>query len=338
MMGESLRKKPKIGLGAAHGLVVAQLLTAPLLRLLVAQQLRRVAPLANALVVVSVLMSAGPALAQPTQLAQPTAQRETVEPVERTPLAANADGEAALDERAQRHWGSGMAYLDEDNYAKALEAFEKAYELSGRPRILLAIAVTHERRGDLGQAIATLDEYLRLAPTADNSASIRAHRDELQAQHDEQVQSMNDAKKDEVKTTRADESVARATPEKQTGSVGLPPRDTGAEDPATWRWTAFGVGVASGVAATVSGLLAWKKYDELERGCGGAGYCTDQETQTGRTMAVVSTVLTGVSVLGLGVGLWLSFDGPESSEPTQPVHVGVAYRPSGLTSEVSWSF
>src|SRR5690606_12982059 len=96
-------------------------------------------------------------------------------------LQSSGGGEAALDERAQRHWGSGMAYLDEDDYPKALEAFEKAFELTGRPRILLAIAVTHERRGDLGQAIATLDEYLRLAPTADNAASIRAHRDELQA-------------------------------------------------------------------------------------------------------------------------------------------------------------
>lgn len=257
-----------------------------------------------------------------------------------TPLENKAPGDADLDERAQRHWGSGMAYLEEGDYAKALEAFDKAFQLSGRARILLAIAVTHERRGDLGQAMATLDEYLRLAPDADNAEAIRAHRDELQAQHDEQVQRMNEAKREEttVVGTVDTDTASNTRPDPSVGRDS-PPKDASNSD--ALRWTAFGVGVASGVAATVSGVLAWKKYDELEGSCGATGFCSERQTQPGRTMAWVSTVLTGVAVAGLGVGLWLTLDRPETdTEPhaAQRIYVGLGCRPSGLTSEVSWSF
>jgi tetratricopeptide (TPR) repeat protein len=317
MMGESLRKKPAVTAGAVQKVCALQLL--------------------HAFVAASLLTYATPALAQGP------ASEAVREPETSTPLAANASGEAALDERAQRHWGSGMAYLDEGDYAKALEAFDKAFALSGRPRILLAIAVTHERRGDLGHAIASLDEYLRLAPNANNAASIRTHRDELQAQHDEQLQHMSDAKHDEGKTAGTTKpALVPSTSERSGASLDATQDPRSSQTSSTLRWTAFGVGIASGVAATVSGALAWKKYGELEDGCGASGFCSEQEMQTGRTMAWVSTVLSGVAVVGLGVGVWLSLDEPPSpkakSAATQQVHVGLAYRPSGLTSQVSWSF
>lgn len=250
--------------------------------------------------------------------------------------------ETDLDERAQRHWGSGMAYLDEGDYAKALEAFDKAYELSGRPRILLAIAVTHERRGDLQQAVATLDQYLRLAPTAANAGTITAHRDELQTQYNEQLRHMHDAKHDESKRPPV-------SPDAPTLVVPADEPKTPVEDArvhkqrsSVVKWSALGVGVASGVAATVSGVLAWQKAEDLERGCGASRSCTHQETEPGRTMAWVSTVLTGVAVVGLGAGIWLSLDDDERTNTARDragnMHVGLAYRASGLTSEVSWSF
>lgn len=318
MMGESLRRKPEFEPGAVH-----------------TQAWRR-------FVVAALLTSSTPVLAQPTTPAQPNpaeaAAAEAAPPA--APLAASGAGEAALDERAQRHWGSGMAYLDEDDYTKALEAFEKAYELSGRPRILLAIAVTHERRGDLGQAIVTLDEYLRLAPTADNAESIRAHRDELQAKHDQQLQEMSEAKKDERVIAGPVIPDGEDGDFQASGAQAVPTSDAQERRRSTLRWTAFGVGVASGVAATVSGLLTMKKYDELQERCD-VGLCSRQDTRTGRTMAWVSTALTGVAVVGLGVGLWLTFDDPAdtpNAESARQLRVGLAYRPSGLTSEVSWSF
>lgn len=331
MTGEWLRKIPVVGLGAARGVCTRRLPVAALVvTLLQSLPLRaQVESAANA----SQTPDGSPGQAEQT----PRPRADGADSALTDTTGAVTD----LDERAQRHWGSGMAYLDEGDYAKALEAFDKAYELSGRPRILLAIAVTHERRGDLQQAVATLDQYLRLAPTAANAGTITAHRDELQTEYNEQLRHIHDAKHDESKRTRgpdtpgalivpADEPRAPV----QDGRVHKPRTDV-------LKWSALGVGVASGVAATVSGVLAWQKSEELERGCGATRTCTHQETDPGRAMALVSTVLTGVAVVGLGVGIWLSLD----DEPATPrgsarshVQVGLAYRRSGLTSEVSWSF
>jgi hypothetical protein len=59
-------------------------------------------------------------------------------------------------------------------------------------------------------------------------------------------------------------------------------------------------------------------------------------------MAWVSTALTGVAVVGLGVGIWLVLDDSESAGSDSPpqgiLHVGLNYRSSGLTSDVTWSF
>jgi Tetratricopeptide repeat len=258
-------------------------------------------------------------------------------PAQTASLDDSAQGEAALDERAQRHWGSGMAYLDEGEFDKALEAFQKAYELSGRPRILLGIAVTHEQRGDLQQAVKTLDQYLRLAPTAKNAAAITTHRDELLARYQEQLRLMHEAKRDESKPAPTGSADPVVTHTEGTRSPPAP-HPTPTERSPVLKWSALGVGVASGVAATVSGVLAWQTSKDLEETCGSTRSCSQKETEPGRTMALVSTVLTGVAVLGLGVGVWLSLGDEDHPSTDDQLKVGLHYRPSGLTSEVSWRF
>lgn len=251
--------------------------------------------------------------------------------------AADSD----LDERAQRHWGSGMAYLEENNYDKALEAFQKAYELSGRPRILVAIAVAHERRGDLAAAIAALDEYLRLAPTATNAEEISKLRADLDRKHQQQLREMRDAKRQEQTQPPASDRAASAPGTVgHAGPVESPPVEAHHSNRSALKWSALGVGVAAGVAATVSGLLAAQEYDELKAGCGSTQSCIPRETQTGSTMAWVSTALTGVAALGLGVGIWLVLDepapsvSPNSGGVTWGIHGGA----TGVASDVRWSF
>jgi hypothetical protein len=243
---------------------------------------------------------------------------------------------ADVDARAQRHWGSGMAYLDEGDYTRALEAFNKAYELSGRPRILLAIAVTHERRGDLLAAVAALDEYLRLSPEADNVDEITQLRAEHRAKYDDQVRRMQQAKEKEAAEAAPTVDATPTTDERTSAPLTPPPPARASQ----WGWTALGVGVSAGVAAAVSGLMATHKHNQLERGCGASLTCTSSETQSGRTMAWVSMALTGVSLVGFGAGIWLFVDEttPSDSDTPRGLHVGVNYRAAGLTSDVTWSF
>lgn len=249
--------------------------------------------------------------------------------------------ESDLDERAQRHWGSGMAYLEENDYAKALEAFEKAYELSGRARILVAIAVAHERRGDLPAAIAALDEYLRLAPTASNATEISELRGELEKKHQAQLRQMREAEHEEEATpSTPPPPVTEPPPIEGAGSVDRPDADDPPSSRSALKWSALGVGVAAGVAATVSGLLAAQEYDELKTGCGATRSCTELETQTGSTMAWVSTALTGVAAIGLGVGIWLVLDepSPSVSPDSGSVAWGLHCGATGVVSDIRWSF
>lgn len=241
---------------------------------------------------------------------------------------------ADVDARAQRHWGSGMAYLDEGDYTRALEAFSKAYELSGRPRILLAIAVTHERRGDLLAAIAALDEYLQLSPDADNVEEITKLRAEHRSKYDEQVRRMQQAKENEE--ADGSRTVRPSSNSNELTAAPSPPPSKQSQ----WKWTALGVGVSAGVGAAVSGLMAQHKYDQLEDGCGASSSCTSEETRSGRTMMWVSTALAGVAVVGLGAGVWLFVDEatPSDSHTPRGLHLGVNYRAAGLTSDVTWSF
>ncbi|HVJ21724.1 MAG TPA: hypothetical protein VM686_40245, partial [Polyangiaceae bacterium] len=72
-----------------------------------------------------------------------------------TALPAAAQSSSS-DEMARRHFESGVAYLEESDYDNSLKAFEKAYELSKRPAILLNIATVQERKGDIAGAVTTL--------------------------------------------------------------------------------------------------------------------------------------------------------------------------------------
>ena len=87
--------------------------------------------------------------------------------------SAPAYAQTSADELARKHFDSAVAYLQEKDYESALRAFEKSYELSKRPEILLNIATVHEQRGELGAARDALKRYLETAPESDRTAGVK---------------------------------------------------------------------------------------------------------------------------------------------------------------------
>ena len=70
-------------------------------------------------------------------------------------------------DRAHTVFLSGKQYLDESNYDKAISYFNDAYSIDCSVHAILPIIATaYERKGDKGEAIRALEEYLRRAPTA----------------------------------------------------------------------------------------------------------------------------------------------------------------------------
>jgi len=69
--------------------------------------------------------------------------------------------------RAHAVFLSGKQFLEESNYDKALGYFEDAYAIDCSVHAILPIIATaYERKGDKGQAIRALEEYLRRVPDA----------------------------------------------------------------------------------------------------------------------------------------------------------------------------
>jgi tetratricopeptide (TPR) repeat protein len=123
---------------------------------------------------VGALVSA-PALAQ-----QALAQQ----PVDYPPACDDSKVSRADHERAHTVFLSGKEFLEESNYDKAISYFIDAYSIDCSVHAMLPIIATaYERKGDKGEAIRALGEYLKRAPSAPDHEviehRIRNLRDQL---------------------------------------------------------------------------------------------------------------------------------------------------------------
>jgi hypothetical protein len=239
------------------------------------------------------------------------------------------------DELARRHFESGAAYFAEAEYEEALKAFRKAYELSERPQILLNIAVVEERLGNLRGAVDVLGEYQSVNPNDPDIETIRLRRDNLM----ERLQAQQSASGDsatEPPPPAEEQSAPPAAPAPPPAPAAPPPSPTEGPNliPA---YAALSLGGLAGVAAILTGLGAQSEYDELESTCGGS--CSSEQTFTGSALALTSTILTGVAVVGVGVGvtLWATAERPQEAAQGPPT-LRVALGPSGGYAEAHWRF
>lgn len=214
-------------------------------------------------------------------------------------------GQASPDELARRHFESGAAYLEESDYENALGAFDKAFELSKRPEIQINIATVYERMGRLKQAIVALDRYLELAPEGELRETVELRKANLQKRIDagEGIEPQPPEPEPKVEP----EPQPKPQPKPQPRVAPAPVKDRGAEEDSTNvpAWILIGLGGLSAGGAAVTGVLAKSEYDTAKSDC--SPNCSDDELSTGRSMALTSTILTGVAVVGVGIGLTLLF-------------------------------
>ncbi len=86
---------------------------------------------------------------------------------------------ASPDEAAQQAFHTGVDAARQERWNDALAAFEKAYELSPRPVVLINLASIQVRTGHLIQAAANYRRLLGDAPSPDTAAFRRAATDVL---------------------------------------------------------------------------------------------------------------------------------------------------------------
>jgi tetratricopeptide (TPR) repeat protein len=248
------------------------------------------------------------------------------------PLGAQSD-----DENARRHFESGAAYLQQSDYENALREFQSAYALSKRPPLLLNIANVYERMGKLREAVDALTKYLDEDPKTPERTTHETRIANLK----KRIEAMPPPAP--VPTSSAPPAssapppapVATVAPAPVTISPAAPPASGPNRAPA---FIAFGLGGAAAIGAVVTGLVAKGKYDDADKECKPS--CTDKTVRSIESMALVSDVLTGVAIAGVGVGAILlltssgSSDAASGSKPSIAGGVG----PHGGRLQATWRF
>ena len=95
--------------------------------------------------------------------------------------------EGGLDEEARIVYQAGVLAYDEQRFENALEHFERAHELSGRPQLLYNIGLAADRLRRDPRAIEAYESYLRELPDAANRARVEERLGFLRSAHAEHV-------------------------------------------------------------------------------------------------------------------------------------------------------
>jgi tetratricopeptide (TPR) repeat protein len=240
------------------------------------------------------------------------------------------------DENARRHFESGAAYLQQSDYENALREFQAAYNLSKRPPLLLNIANVYERMGKLQEAVDALTKYLE----EDAKTPERTTHETRIANLKKRIDSMPPP----PPVTSAAPATSAAPPPPVPTSAPPPAAPTQPPPPSNGpnrapAFIAFGIGGAVAIGAVITGLVAKGKYDDAEATC--KPNCPDNKVDSIKSMALVSDVLSGVAVVGVGVGAILLLTAGGSSETAAPSvkpFLAGGVGPNGGKLEATWRF
>ncbi len=259
-----------------------------------------------------------------------------------------AFGQPTRDELARKHFESGAAYLQQSDYESALREFESAYELSPRPELLLNIATVYERMGKLDEAVQALGRYLAAAPDGEHAETVQLRIDNLNKRRQERDQEAEPTQPPAPPALADANPPAPSTPLETTHSEPPPapaPTLPGPPPPSESRSsTGFTVALVLGgaglaaIGATVTGLMANAEYGDLEGSC--KPNCTDDQVSRGKNLALASTLLTGVAVVGAaaGVTLWLWSPADEVPVASATPELSVVAGVGGARADARWRF
>jgi tetratricopeptide (TPR) repeat protein len=246
-----------------------------------------------------------------------------------------AISEAALtpDEMARQHFESGVAYLQESDLDAALSAFQKAYDLSGRPKILLNIATVHERMGQPGLAADDLEKYLELEPETEERATVEARIKNLRKRAVEAPAEAVPAEPSPPSPAPVATAAPAATPAPAAATEPAPT----AEPNRVPAIIAFSVAGAAAGGLLVTQILATNEKDDLKDTC--SPTCSSDDTSSGRALAWTSVGLGALAVVGAGVGaaLWFTAE-PDQEQVAVVPRVYLGASPFGASAKATWSF
>ena len=253
-------------------------------------------------------------------------------------LAALSPGHAlaqCAEEPARKVFEAGKQYYDTGYYDDALKSFRRAYDMCPKAGLLKNIGATEERLGNLAAAIEAYEQYVKAAPTADDRDATLLLIGNLKKRvvaPPPSASSSASAAPSAPPPPSASSAVAPPPPPPPT--LPPPPPEAPNRVPA---YVALGVAGAATIGAVITGLVAKSRYDHANSNC--APRCPDSEVSGVKSMALVSTILTGVAVVSVGVSGVLFFTAKPAQTTTGLVpYATVGAAPGGVSGSLRWSF
>jgi hypothetical protein len=249
-------------------------------------------------------------------------------------------------DRAHAVFLSGKQFLEESNYDKALSYFEDAYSIDCSVHAILPIIATaYERKGDKGEAIRALDEYLKRAPTApDREVIERRIKNLTDLLAHEQPPAPNPPVT--TPTPPAASAAVEASPPNPLASaspVATSPTPTNPEPRApenhhsAWPWVVVGVGGAAVLVAApiMYGVGSSKISSALSecpsRSCGAGSSGAISEGNDGRALERWAFVVGGAGLaLGAAGLIWHFLEKTDAHQTSAWVSPVVASGYAGL--------
>jgi tetratricopeptide (TPR) repeat protein len=200
-------------------------------------------------------------------------------------------------ERAKELYSNGKRLFEEEQYSKALMAWEEAHKLSERPLLLFNIALAQEKLGQLEAAIENLYTYRAFAPAEEQDMLV------------EKIADLKAALAAAHAVAAAQAAAAKeAEPEPEPEPVPEPVPDRNSK-PIMIAWSATGVAAVSGLAF---GLMAQSEKGQADAFCekeGGTLMCTTEaqpHLDRRATYALMSDISWGLTAIGLGTAVWMT--------------------------------
>lgn len=206
------------------------------------------------------------------------------------------------DERARGHFEAAHSYHADGDYERALEEFERAYELSGRVLLLVNIANCEERLGMWGEAADHLAAYVAtLPPDTEEVATLNRRIGHLRERAARGASREEPPLPDGPPLPDADAVDASAVeppaaePSAASGSDGLlvPSLIT------------LGVSAALGITWATLGGLALAERDSIAAECGATRTCSGERVGTLEGLAIGADVSMALTLVAAATGLVL---------------------------------
>jgi tetratricopeptide (TPR) repeat protein len=205
---------------------------------------------------------------------------------------SRALAESEDDRRARAHFAAGQEYYENGRYTDAAQEFAEAYQLSGRPEMLINRARSEQRAGNLEQAIAALELLFERHPQTSYRAEAEGELEKLRAERAQLAPTETSAPATAPSAPAAGPRASETEPSVQPVRIWPPRLPT---------LIVGGALVASVLVSVGTGWAAHTKYKYLEDNCrndrcpdDGHDYAGDK--QRGTTLSRVSTGFTFASL------------------------------------------